>query len=123
MGKRKLVKVKPVSVTVLLVGVALLLLMALLARFDVIDLSAHQANILTLMGSFFLMSEVAVKEMLKKLKRGKINALNLTIGLVALVSIAGVVLTWTGWAIPYAATILSVAGSLLLIFVFVEIFR
>jgi len=124
MVKRSLrANVKPMSVRVLLWGLAVILLINVLARFNVLDLTSSTANILTLIGAFFLLMEVSAFSMLRRIGRGKTNVLDIVIALVALLAIVGSGLSLVGMSTAFLMPIQGLVDGGLLIFVLVEIFR
>jgi len=116
-------KVKPAAIKILLGGIVLLILVNLLARFGVIDFTAFQSNIITLIGAFFLLTEVAFFQMLGKAGRGKTNVISLLIGIIAILAIIGVLLGFGGIEVAALSSIQGIVDIGLLIAVVMEIFR
>lgn len=116
-------KVKPKSMRVILIGLAVLILVNLLARFDVIDLAAFQSDVLTLIGATFLAFEIALMSVVKSTAKGKLNVVDLLIGLIVVFAVLGVVLGWLGITVGFLESIRGIVEVALLIGIIVEIFR
>ena len=118
---KQLFNVKPGSVRVLLAGIALLILFNVMARFGVFDLTSTTSNFMTMIGAFFLLSEVSIVAMIRR--RAKLSILNVLISIVALLAIVGSFGGIIGWNIQTLSPIQGIVDIGLLISVIVEIFR
>ena len=116
-------QVKPAGVRIILVALAVLILFNLMARTGLIDLTPFQADVITIFGSLFLLSEVAFVQMIRRKNRKSFNIVDTLITVVALLAILGVVLSWTKVTIAFLDPYQGLVELGLLIFVGVEIFR
>jgi len=112
--------VKPISIQILLFGIIALILVDVLTKFNILNLSSQTANIFTVIYSLFLLSEVSVMQLLKK---GKMNGISLFIAVIAALALIGVVLSLLGVTPVWLITIQGVVGIALILAVVVEIFR
>lgn len=115
--------VKPATVRFLLLGIAFMIVVNLLSRFGIIDLTSFQSDMLTITSSIFLLSEVAFFDLIKRAKQGHGNPVSLVIAVVALVALVGAVLGFFGIQPAMLAPIKGIVDTGLLIFTVVEIFR
>ena len=110
------------SVNIILGGVALLIVVNLLARFNIINLTDMGSNIITSIGALFLLSEVAVMSLIKRTKK-KFELGNLVIAGIGLLSLFGVVMSLLNVPIQFLSSIQGITEISLLIAILVEIFR
>lgn len=115
--------VRETSIKVILIGLAIIILLNLLARFGVLDWTTLQSNIVTLIGVFFLLSEVALMSGVGNLKKGSFSILDWIIIIVAIAALLGVIFSWVGITVEFLVTTQSIVEAGLMIFVLVEIFR
>lgn len=115
------VNVKQNSVKILLVGLAIVILINLLARFAIIQMDTYVPNIITLVGSLFLLSEVAFAGLGRK--RSQTDLVSLVIVVIAALAILGVISGWLGMTISALTSIQAIVDIGLLIAILVEIFR
>ena len=115
--------VKPLSVVIILWGLALIILLNLLARFNIIDWTPLQSNITTLICAVFLLSEVSFFAMIRKFKKGEFNVVDIVISIVGLIAIFGAIISLAGISIAILESGQSIAEAALFIFVLIEIFR
>lgn len=115
--------VRPGSMKVVLLVVALMILINILARFGLlpIEVTSTYSNLITLGAAIFLLSEVAAVQMFTG--RKKLGLLNVFITIVAILSILGVVLSFVGMTVAALTNIQGIVEIALLLFVLVEIFR
>jgi len=123
--KKQMLKthVKPLSVVIILWGLALIILLNLLARFNIIDWTPLQSNITTLICAVFLLSEVSFFAMIRKFKKGEFNVVDIVISIVGLIAIFGAIISLAGISIAILESGQSIAEAALFIFVLIEIFR
>lgn len=112
--------VKPATVKVILMGVALLLLLNALARFNILNLTQVSSTVITLITSLALLTEVSVWDMLKGRRK---NVLSIVIAVTAGLALLGAGLSLFGLSIAVLNPIQGLVDTGLLIFALVEIFR
>jgi hypothetical protein len=115
-------EVKPASIRLVLLGIALVVTLNILMRFSLLPtITSYQPDIITIIGSLFLMSEVAVMSMIRGGKG--LNVVDMVIALIAGLSLLGVVLSFFGMSVAMLSPLQGMVDVGLLIFVVVEIFR
>ena len=117
--------VKPVSVQIILMGFALLLAINILARFNIFDFTAAQSNIITIAGAIFLITEISIFAVLRRAKNG-LNTnviIDISVGIIALIALIGAGFGLFNISIDVLQPIQGIVDTLLMIFVFVELFR
>ena len=113
--------VKPVGVKILLYGLAILITMNLIARFNIIDLTPLQPDLLTLLAIFFVATEIGVMSALRGKK--KLGAISMFGAIVVAFAFFALILGWLGISIGFLEQFKGLADLLLLVFVIIEIFR
>ena len=113
--------VKPAAVRIGLIGVAILALLNVLARFGIWDLTASSANIITLFISLALLTEVGLMSMFRGMGRRR-NVLAMIAAIVAVLAFIGAATGLFGFTINALQPIAGLVDLLLAIFVIVAIF-
>lgn len=114
-------RTKPIGIQVLLFGLVALILTNVLARFNLVDFTGYQPDILTLVAILFVATEIGVMSALKR--KHKLDMLGwVGVGIVG-VSFLSLVLGWAGTSISFIDTWQGLVDTSLLIFVVIEIFR
>jgi hypothetical protein len=114
------VNVKPASVQAIFIGLAILITVNILSRYNVIDLTLFQANIITIIGAIFLLTEVSILTMLKKRSGG---VLDIVISIVAILALIGSISGIAGFSIALLLPIQGIVDIGLLVLILIEIFR
>ena len=114
-------KVKPMGITLLLWGVVVLVLMNLLSRFGIVDLTGFQPEIITLLAIFFVAVEIGVMEWIQGKK--KLDAFRMFGAIVVLIAFISLLLGWFGMSLAFLNPFKGFVDLALLVFVVVEIFR
>lgn len=118
------VKVTKGGIKVVFIGLAILILLNILARFNILDFTSSSANILTIIGALFLLTEVGIMSLIKKGVPSKTSSIiNWLIGIVALVALISSALGLVGVTLEILSPIQGVVDVGLLIFIVIEIFR
>jgi len=82
------VKVGKSAVRVVFLGLAILILLNILARFNILDLTASSANIITIIGALFLLAEVGIMSLIRSGVPSKAGVvINWLIAIVALLAL------------------------------------
>lgn len=129
MAKKGLVKtnVKPMTVVFLLVGIAIVLLINVLARFNIFDFTPFTADVITIITSIALLIEVSAFAMLRnfrsRARQGGKFVFDLIIGIIALIALIAAGLGLAGVSVAALETFKGIVDSGLIIFAIVEIFR
>ena len=110
-------KVKPLSITLLLWGIIALILIDVLAKFSLVNLTGFNSNVLTILAALFVLVEVGV------FAKQKLSGISLFGVVVAGLALLGVISSMLGWPIAALVTIQGMVGIALGVFVIVEIFR
>ena len=110
-------KVKPASIKLLLWGVVVLILIDVLTKLSIIDLSGFNANVLTILSSLFVLVEIGI------FSGKKLSGLSLFGVTVAGLAMLGVVSSILGFSITALTTIQGMVGIALGIFLVLEVFR
>ena len=110
-------KVRPASIKLLLWGVVALILLDVLAKLDIINLTGFNANVLTIIASLFVLVEVGI------FAGSKLSGISLFGVTVAGLALFGVISGMLGWSIAAMSTIQGMVGIALGVFVIIEIFR
>lgn len=122
MVRRKIkTKVKPMGVNLLLYGLALLVLMNVLARLGIADLTPLQPDVLTLIAILFVATEIGVVSALRGNK--KLDGIHWFGAIVAGFALLFLVLGWLGMSIAVTETFKGFVEIALLVFVILEIFN
>jgi len=118
-------KVKPKSVIVLLLGIAVILLINILSRFGVWDFTSNSANLITIVGALFLISETSIYAVMRKIRGGvnRSEGLDILIGVVGILALLGVGFNMFGLPLNVLNPVQGIVDAGLLIFVLLEIFR
>ncbi len=116
------VKVGKSGVRVVFIGLAILILINIMARFGIFDFTASSANILTIIGALFLLAEVGIMSLIRR-KTRKGSILNWVIALVAILALIASALGLVDITIDMLQPIQGVVDAGLLIFIIWEIFR
>jgi len=114
-------KVKPIGMKILLIGIVALILVNLLARFNIIDFTTYQSDMLTLIAIFFVAFEIGIMQVIKRTK--KVDGLSWFGLSVVGLSFIALVLGWFGMSLAVLSTIKGFIEIALLVFVVIEIFR
>ncbi|MEK7184749.1 MAG: hypothetical protein AAB683_01265, partial [Patescibacteria group bacterium] len=113
---------KPFGIKFLLSGLAILIAVNLLARFNVMQLVGFQSDLLSLITLLFVATEIGVKSYMNREKK-KIDIIG-WFGIIIVVLLFFTLITgWLGLALPIVSTLKEVIESALLVFVIIEIFR
>ena len=121
MGK-KIINVRPATISVLLWGIAILVLMNVLTRFGVFDFALFTPSTITLIGAVSLLFEVGFIQSLRR-GRFKMKPLDWVIALVGAFALLSVVFGYFGVSLGFLNNFQGVADVGLLVFIFIEIFR
>jgi len=118
-------KVRPASVNVILLGLALLLIVNILARFNIgPNFTPFQADILTIVGALFLLSEVAAMQIFAgRARKGGDFVIDVLILIIGGVALVGAVAGLFGVQFQLLQGFKGLVDAGLLIFILVEIFR
>lgn len=112
-------RVKPTGVMILLWGLVVLIAMNLLARFNVVDFTTFQSDILMVLAIFFVATEIGIMGMFRK----KMDWVSWIGAIVVALALIALVLGWFGMSIGFLTVIKGAVDVALLIFVVIEIFR
>lgn len=123
MAKRLLprVNVKPTGVKLLLWGLVALISMNLLNRFNIVDVSVFQPDLLTLLAILFVSTEIGVMNLIRNRKR--LDGLQWFGIVIIALAFAGLLTSWFGLTIAILNTAKGFVDLALLVFVVIEIFR
>ena len=113
---------KPIGIKFLLWGLAILISVNLLARFNVIQLVGFQSDLLSLITLLFVATEIGVKSYMRdgKKKLDIIGWFGISIiAILFLILITG----WLGLGLSIVGTLKQIIESALLVFIIIEIFR
>ena len=117
------VKVGKKAVRVVFIGLAILILINIMARFNLFDFTASSANILTIIGALFLLAEVGIMKLVRSTPSGTGAVINWLIAIVALLALLTSGLGLVGITIAALTPIQGIVDIGLLIFIIIEIFR
>lgn len=113
-------KVTPTGMKILLWFIATLIIVNLLARFGVINLTPWQTDIITVAAIFFVAAEIGVMSAIKG--RKKLDGFGIFGAIVVIAALLGLVLRWVGIEIQVFTTIAGFVDAALLVYVIKEIF-
>lgn len=118
------VKVGKSAVRIVFIGLAILILINVAARFNLVDFTASTANIITIIGALFLLTEVGIMKLFRLGVPSKSGAvLNWLIAIVALIALITSGLGLVNITIATLQPIQGIVDVALLIFIIIEIFR
>lgn len=120
MGKLKF-NVRKTSITILLIILAILIVLNLVSRSGLYDLTIFQPDTITFGGAVFLLSEIYFLSIVTRRKKATIG--DILIGLIAVLAIIGVIVSRFGLTVGVFSTILGITDLGLLIGVGIELFR
>ncbi len=110
-------KVKPTGVKLLLWGLVVMIVINLMSRFNIIDLTGIQPDVLTLIAILFVSTEMGVFR-----KRKKFDGLVIFGTVVVILAFLSLVLGWFGLSIAALAPFKGLIDLALLIYVLIAIF-
>jgi hypothetical protein len=123
-GKSKGVRAssKPFGIKILLWGLAILIAVNLLARFEVIQLVGFQSDLLSLITLLFVATEIGVKSYVKEGKK-KLDVIGWFGVIIIAILFLALITSWLGLTLPIISILKQTIESALLVFVIIEIFR
>ena len=114
-------KVKPRGVIILLYGLAILIAVNLLNRFNLVDLTGFQPNLLTLLAILFVGTEIGIMSAIRNRKKlDGIQWLGIVVVSLAFISLVS---GSFGFPIQFLSPFQGFVDLALLIYVAIEIFR
>ena len=119
--KAQSTKVKPVGIKILLYGLASLIVINLLARFNIFNITGLQPDIVTIIAILFVATEIGVMSTIRGKK--KIDGIGWFGVVVVGLAFLSLVLGWFGMTFSMLESLKGVVEIALLVFVILEIFR
>lgn len=121
-GKGAQTSPKPFGIKILLWGLAILIAVNLLARFEVIQLVGFQSDLLSLITLLFVATEIGVKSYVKEGKK-KLDFIGWFGMIIIAILFLTLITSWLGLTLPIVNILKQIIESALLVFVIIEIFR
>lgn len=120
MGRGKVLKIKDGSIPILYLILVVPIFIALLAQFNIIDLSMQTSSTLTVLAGLFVMSEVGIMSMIKK--KHITSPMNLFGAIVAGIAIVAASLNMAGITFSALMPFMGIINGLVLVYIFVTAF-
>ena len=113
--------VKPTGIKLLLYGLAVLIVVNLLSRFNVLNVTGIQPDVITILAILFVATEIGVMAGIRGKK--KLDGIGWFGTVVVILASIALIFGWLGMSLGVIAPFKGMIEIFLLIFVLVEIFR
>lgn len=126
MAKKKMLKtaVRPPALKLLLVGVILLVLVDLLSKFNIIDITNLTSPVLIpLVASLFILIDLGIVQAVKRRKFKSLDVIEWVGGVIGLIGLIGVGLFALGLELQIFSTFQGILDIALLVYILIAIFK